>query len=211
MELTFEQLAHQWIKANRTMLRKYKGQWIAYNGTEGILAHHEDVSEVINIAKQKEKKYILKYLHPYTYSGLPKLLPIRFRALRNELWEPIQSVKVKYKGNEMVLDMLVDSGANFLTISNKVGKELGFKTFEDERPQKDQGVGGTISYVIRYIDVEIEGLSFEIPVGWFLDESSEDLLLGREVVFDAFDIEFKQKEEVILFKKRLDFTSFSLS
>lgn len=86
------------------MLRKYKGQWIAYNGSEGILAHHENVSEVISIAKQKEQKYILKYLHPYTYSGLPKLLPV-----------------------------------------------------------------------------------------------------GREVVFDAFDIEFKQKEEMILFKKRPDF------
>jgi hypothetical protein len=114
-------------------------------------------------------------------------------------------VKVTYKGNEMVLDMLVDSGTDFSTISCKVGKELGFKTFEDERPQKAQGVGGTISYVIRYVEIEIEQLKFEIPVGWFLDDTSEDLLLGREVVFDAFDIEFKQKEEMILFKKRPDF------
>jgi len=30
----------------------------------------------------------------------------------------------------------------------------------------------------------------------------EDILLGGEVVFDLFDVEFKQVDETIIFKKR---------
>lgn len=29
-----------------------------------------------------------------------------------------------------------------------------------------------------------------------------DIIIGREVIFDAFDIEFKQADETIIFKKR---------
>jgi len=33
-------------------------------------------------------------------------------------------------------------------------------------------------------------------------EAYQDVLLGREVVFDLFDVEFKQADEKIVLKKR---------
>ncbi|MDB9459340.1 hypothetical protein PN473_13145 [Dolichospermum circinale CS-545/17] len=48
----------------------------------------------------------------------------------------------------------------------------------------------------------IDNYTFSAPVAWLQNEDCQEVLLGREVVFDLFDIEFKQAEEKILFKYR---------
>ncbi len=40
------------------------------------------------------------------------------------------------------------------------------------------------------------------PVAWAQTDNCEEIILGREVVFDVFDIKFKQGEEMIIFKWR---------
>jgi hypothetical protein len=39
-----------------------------------------------------------------------------------------------------------------------------------------------------------------------LDDEFDEMIIGREIVFDMFDIEFKQAVEEIIFKKRDDQT-----
>jgi hypothetical protein len=41
-----------------------------------------------------------------------------------------------------------------------------------------------------------------IPVAWVQDSTFTDVILGRAVVFDLFDITFKQAEETIIFIER---------
>jgi hypothetical protein len=53
-----------------------------------------------------------------------------------------------------------------------------------------------LSYTIDSYTIE------NVPTAWVQNEDVEDLIIGREVIFDAFDIEFKQAEETIFFKKR---------
>ena len=51
--------------------------------------------------------------------------------------------------------------------------------------------------------VSIAGHTFKVPVAWILSEVGDTpLLLGREVVFDLFDIKFVQAEERIEFEWR---------
>ena len=46
----------------------------------------------------------------------------------------------------------------------------------------------------------IDGHSFKAPVAWIQDENCKtEMILGREVVFDKFNIEFKQIKEKIFF------------
>ncbi len=52
------------------------------------------------------------------------------------------------------------------------------------------------------IQIKIDTFTFDAPIGWILDKDCDDVLLGREVVFDLFDVEFKQADEEIIFKKR---------
>jgi hypothetical protein len=49
--------------------------------------------------------------------------------------------------------------------------------------------------------------TLNIPVAWLLDDDFEEMIIGREIVFDMFDIEFKQAVEEIIFKKRDDYVS----
>jgi len=200
----FYALAKQWLKANQKLLRKYRGQWIAYNGEAGILAHNKDAHEVIKAAKATGIWHIIKFLNPYTYGGLRRLVPIHFRPLHMEIWEPNIMVSIGVKESSMLLEMLVDSGADISTISLQIGLELGLERFDTEVVDLAAGVNGTVEYVLRNVQMTLEGHTFTAPVAWLLDPACDDILLGREVVFDSFDIEFKQKEEVILFKWRAD-------
>lgn len=100
--------------------------------------------------------------------------------------------------------MLVDSGADITVIPKWTGDDLGLQLAEDEYIEKAEGINGTIDYVIRNLTFDLDGHVFKAPVGWIQTEGVEDILMGREVIFDLFDVEFKQKDELILFKRRTD-------
>ncbi len=196
--------AKKWIKANRRLLRKYRGEWIAFNGEVGIIAHGKDATKVMRTADEAGKWHVIKFLHPYVYGGLRRLVPIHFRPLHLEVWEPNTVVSIRSREITKQLVMLVDSGADITTITLVVGNELGLERLEDEVPDVAEGVNGTVEYVLRNVQITVEGHSFIAPVAWLLEPDCDDLLLGREVVFDLFDIEFKQKDETIIFRKRDD-------
>jgi hypothetical protein len=56
--------------------------------------------------------------------------------------------------------------------------------------------------VLRDVEIQLDSYTFTVPIAWMQTEVYQDILLGREVVFDLFDIEFKQADEKIVFKKR---------
>jgi hypothetical protein len=73
----------------------------------------------------------------------------------------------------------------------------------EEVPQTGEGVGGEIQYVNRSLDFTIDGHTFKATIAWLItDVASAPLLLGREVVFDLFDIKFVQAEKRIEFEWR---------
>jgi hypothetical protein len=43
-----------------------------------------------------------------------------------------------------------------------------------------------------------------VPIDWFQNDDAVECLFGREVVFDNFDFEFKQRDRPIIFKYRGD-------
>ena len=171
------ELAKQWLKSNQKLLRKHKGEWIAYNGKDGIIAHDKDASAVMQIAEKSGLWHIIKFLNPYTYSGLRRLVPIRFRPLHLDIWEPNYILTIEVEGVKRKLEMLVDSGADISTISLAVGRELGLERYKNEVIDKAAGVNGTVEYVLRNVEMTIEGHSFTAPVAWFLNPDCDDLLL----------------------------------
>jgi hypothetical protein len=98
--------------------------------------------------------------------------------------------------------MLVDSGSDISLITLYLGKDLGYSLSPGEVLSHGEGVGGSVQYVLREIQMQIDDHIFSAPVAWLQNEHCEEILLGREVVFDLFDIEFKQAEEKIIFKHR---------
>ena len=61
-------------------------------------------------------------------------------------------------------------------------------------------LGREVSYLLRRICLAIDGHPVNAMVTWCQDEAIEDMIVGRQDVFNAFHIEFRQNERRIIFK-----------
>ena len=100
--------------------------------------------------------------------------------------------------------MIVDSGADFSIISLKAGHDLGYALADEEHILVGQTICGIVEYVLRQIEMTIDGQTLMIPTAWIQNNIADVMLLGREVVFDKFNVEFRQADEEIIFTKRED-------
>ncbi|MBD2133893.1 retropepsin-like domain-containing protein [Sphaerospermopsis sp. FACHB-1094] len=187
-------------KNRHQLLDLYKNQYVAYN-SNGIIAHSENLQEVLELAKATKQNFLI-YLVPH-HTASVQILPIRFRTVARHDWQPNYSVKLKHGNIEFSAIMLVDSGAELSLISLKVGQDLGYALADSESTLLAETIGGRVEYVLRNVEMTIDGYNLIAPVAWLQSNTGgEQLLLGREVVFDKFNIEFGQAEEKIIFSWR---------
>ena len=193
----------EWFKSHRQELKIYRNQWIAYSNT-GIIAHHKEfdvmIKEVEKISKNR-KNYVIAHIHEYDFSEPIRFLPVRFKMVKAHEWQPLYEVELKYK-KSMSFKMLVDSGADFSLIPFQIGISLGYSLSDGEIIYKAAGIGGSVEYVLRNIEIKIDNYSLKAPIAWVQTKHCDDIILGREMIFDTFDIEFKQADEDIIFRKR---------
>lgn len=191
----------KWLNRNRSMLLDYyKNQYVAYNADK-LIAHSENLQEILELAEASGEIFAI-YLVP-RYVASIQILPIRFRAVTRHNWLPDYHVKLKHKNIEITTTMLVDSGAEVSLISLKVGQDLGLTLADAESKLIAETIGGVVEYVTRDVEITIDEHSFIAPVAWLQSNTGgEQLLLGREVVFDKFNIEFRQADEQIIFTWR---------
>ncbi|MGB7519335.1 MAG: retropepsin-like domain-containing protein, partial [Spirulinaceae cyanobacterium] len=188
----------KWLNSNHQMLLyNYPNQYIAFN-PEGLIAHSENLEEILDLAKASQKTFVI-YLVPLKTASIV-IHSIRFRSVTRHNWLPDYPAKLKHKKKEIDTLMLVDSGAEVSLISYKMGQQLGYALADSESKLLAETIGGTVEYVMRDVEMVIDNHSFIAPVAWLQQiTGGEQLLLGREVVFDKFNIEFRQAEERIIF------------
>lgn len=189
-----------WVNHHFEFLRKYKGNWIAYN-EQGIITVQPTLELVEKEAKKSGLDFNLYFVNPLRYKGL-RFLPIHFNAVKIHPWQPLKNITIKALGNEIRLDMLIDSGADCSLISYETGVKLGLTMSPLEDTLEAQGIGGgKVEYVMRKIQVVIDEHEINAPIAWVQTKDANDEIIGREVIFDAFDIEFIQRNEKIIFKR----------
>jgi Family of unknown function (DUF5678) len=84
--------AQQWSQKNYNTFKKYKGQWVAYNATDGIIAHDKELQVVESQASSSGKWFVLKYVHPLTYAGLRRLASVHFRPFDIEFRQADEAI-----------------------------------------------------------------------------------------------------------------------
>lgn len=190
-----------WLNRNRhKLLYSYKNQYIAYNAN-GLIAHSENLEEVLAEANASQEDYLI-YLVPRKTASI-QILPIHFRSVVRHDWLPNYSVILKHQEYKINATMLVDSGAEVSLITYKVGRDLGYALADAESTLLAETIGGTVEYVLRNVEMTINNRTFIAPIAWLQqDTGGEQLLLGREIVFDRFNVEFRQAEEKIIFTWR---------
>ncbi len=199
------QTTQEWYKHNRHQLKQYRGQWIAYT-KDGIIAHHPNFREMIDSISDQTIDFVIEKIDQTEYMTRPKFYPVRFRSVKQHEWSPKYDVLLKGI-NTIAMKIVIDSGADFGLIPLELGKKLGFSQTVGEKMNKGDGIGGSVDYLLREVNITINGHSFNAPFAWIQDENCDEILIGREVVFDLFDIEFKQADEIIIFKFRGNETS----
>jgi hypothetical protein len=81
----------KWLNHNRQMLLDfYRNQYVAYNAS-GLIAHSENLREVLELAEASEQLYAI-YLVPRSTAYI-QILPIRFRTVSRHDWQPNYHVK----------------------------------------------------------------------------------------------------------------------
>lgn len=194
------QTPSEWYKDHYRELKKYRGQWIAFT-KEGVIAHHRDYQTMRESIDRDWSEYVIDRIFENEFVEPAKFLPVRFRTVKHHEWQPKYEVELTFQTTQTV-NMLVDTGADFSLIPKSLGINLGYTQAPGERVNQADGVGGSISYLLRDVQMQIDSHLITAPVAWVQTEDCEELLLGREVVFDWFDVEFKQADEIILFKFR---------
>jgi Aspartyl protease len=197
---------NKWRQSNKQLFYKFPSEWVAFSPEKGILAHNpsrKTVGETLLAAGYSRLDFIMEYIHPYEVVRPKRIRPIRIKSVKRNEWTPKYPIILKRNGIQLEEQMLIDSGADISIISTQTGIDLGLTVLPEDYQQAAEGVGGgTITYLTKVIEIEIDNHTLNVPVAWLLDDDFDEMIIGREIVFDIFDIEFKQSDEEIIFRKR---------
>jgi hypothetical protein len=162
------------------------------NTYKEVIAHFDQQNQSYSLFKVPKNCYHLR------------ILSFRIKSLKKHPWLPTYPIKFYFDNHTtQIKEMLVDSGADISLINYEFGRLLGFEKSPHEAILEAEGIGGcTIPYLLRNTLIEIAGFQFENLFAWLQDEQVDEMIIGREMVLDLFDIEFKQAEETIIFKPR---------
>ena len=112
---------------------------------------------------------------------------------------PVADVVLKVNNRVVELAMYIDSGADITMIPLEVGKALGLKQRPKDEILEIRGVSGSgVPYILKRVNIILDGKKFRIRLAWALIEEVP-LLLGRMDIFPKFKIIFDEKRESIVF------------
>lgn len=113
---------------------------------------------------------------------------------------PVADVFLKGKnGNWIEFHPYIDSGADITLIPLSLGKLIGLK-LDKSKIDKIGGISGSVPISHHKINLKIGGFILTGKIGWARIEEVPPLL-GRENIFDFFNVTFKQKDSIIMFEK----------
>src|SRR3989338_3657781 len=122
-----------------------------------------------------------------------------------KVFRPMALVGVWKKSFQM--DALIDTGSDrTISYMDPFGYNLGVGDDCEGEPDEIRGLSGTEMAHSKHIDLFIGDHRFNVPVHWltrkFDVQKDYPMILGRKIIFDYFDVVFRQKEKLIYFYKR---------
>jgi hypothetical protein len=115
------------------------------------------------------------------------------------MFRPVAKVYLLRAENEWIAEYFyVDSGADYTLIPYRMGRFLGLDAIASE-VKEIGGIGGVIAARFAVIPMKIETHQFNCTIAWTQIEHAP-FLLGRENVFEYFDITFQQRKKKTIFE-----------
>jgi len=129
-------------------------------------------------------------------------ITFRYRSEKSEIFGAVKRpvAKVYFKTDEgkwLPCFMYIDSGADFTLIPYRFGLMLGFEI--KKKVHEIYGVGGGIPVILKPALMRINDAMLNVRMGWSLREDVP-FILGRLDVFDKFNVQFREKEGMVIFE-----------
>ena len=115
------------------------------------------------------------------------------------IFRPVAKIYLLRKNQDWIAEYCyVDSGADYTLIPYRIGRFLGFENSASDEIKDIGGIGGAIG--VRFTDIKMKISSYEFlcKIAWAQSDRVR-FLLGRENVFENFEITFRQKERKTIF------------
>ena len=114
------------------------------------------------------------------------------------IFRPVAKIYLLRQEGEWVAEYFyVDSGADYTLLPYRMGRFLGLEKIASEIREMG-GIGGVIAVRFAPVSMRIETYQFGCTIAWAQIEGVP-LLLGREGIFDRFDVTFQQRNKKTIF------------
>ncbi|ODS40979.1 hypothetical protein BEH94_10825 [Candidatus Altiarchaeales archaeon WOR_SM1_SCG] len=109
-------------------------------------------------------------------------------------------VILRENANLVPVAALIDTGASYSVFKSSIGEELGINITSGEKRTPTIGDGNKITIYIHEVETIIAGKIIRDAKIGFSDELGTAFnLLGRETIFDKFEICFNDKKKLMRF------------
>ncbi len=99
--------------------------------------------------------YVIEHIFESEFVEPIGFYPVRMRTLTAHDWQPKCELRMNSL-NAVPVKILVDSGAELSSIAKKLGRNLGCAKAGGEINSKAEGVGASIEYLLREVEIELE-------------------------------------------------------
>lgn len=111
----------------------------------------------------------------------------------------------------LLMTGLLDSGSDFILVSRQVGEFLGLD-LSGTTPHEIVGLGGSLRTVTRSVTLmfsegprrhTLENVPIEVDIVGSQESTvgSVEVIFGRRGIFSEFDIEFRERNREVLFRR----------
>jgi len=117
-----------------------------------------------------------------------------------EKWiiRPIIPIRIFGPGESIMVDALIDSGADCSVFNDEIGREIGLNLGAYPIEKLSGIEGGIIPAKLHKIKIQIVGLKEKIEiVARFTESKGVSAILGQEGFFDAYHIKFERTRGII--------------
>lgn len=85
-----------WYEKNKSQLKQYRGQWIAYD-SDGIIAHHAKYEKNDSVFTPRSTDYLIGRIYETEFVEPVKFYPIRFKILKKHEWQSKYPVTLQFQ------------------------------------------------------------------------------------------------------------------
>lgn len=109
-------------------------------------------------------------------------------------------IKIKHQNIFKEYEALVDSGADNCLLPKRAGLQLGLK-LPTKATGYSTGVGGHVPLKHIILETKLGLEKLKLKFAWLYTCDDVPVVIGRKGIFDNFNVDFRQNENKIIFKK----------